>query len=147
MTEWWQFPRTADQRAVEQDEVGRIVVGAAEVWLGGGRAVPGQPVDPRVGLSQVLPLGAIVLAGQPLAGRRQVLLGVKSAENFKKQVGDTFRMGGAGYIHSVAWGEGEPAVSIHAYSPPLWRLGQYSITEDGILQRTTVSYADELRPM
>lgn len=39
------------------------------------------------------------------------------------------------------------AVSIHAYSPPLWRLGQYSITEEGVLQRTTVSYADELRPL
>lgn len=56
---------------------------------------------------------------------------------------------GPEYIHRIS---GAPdsdvgAVSIHAYSPPLWRLGQYSITEDGILQRTTVSYADELRPM
>ena len=42
-------------------------LGVAVVALGGGRAVPGQPVDPRVGLSQVLPLGAVVLAGQPLA--------------------------------------------------------------------------------
>jgi len=42
-------------------------LGVAVVALGGGRAVPGQPVDPRVGLSQVLPLGALVLAGQPLA--------------------------------------------------------------------------------
>ncbi len=42
-------------------------LGLAVVALGGGRAVPGQPVDPRVGLSQVLPLGAEVLAGQPLA--------------------------------------------------------------------------------
>jgi thymidine phosphorylase len=42
-------------------------LGVAVVALGGGRAVPGQSVDPRVGLSQVLPLGALVLAGQPLA--------------------------------------------------------------------------------
>jgi thymidine phosphorylase len=42
-------------------------LGVAVVALGGGRAVPGQPVDPRVGLSQVLPLGAVVLAGQALA--------------------------------------------------------------------------------
>jgi thymidine phosphorylase len=42
-------------------------LGVVVVALGGGRAVPGQPVDPRVGLSQVLPLGAVVLAGQALA--------------------------------------------------------------------------------
>jgi thymidine phosphorylase len=42
-------------------------LGVAVVALGGGRAVPGQPVDPRVGLSQVLPLGAVVVAGQALA--------------------------------------------------------------------------------
>lgn len=45
------------------------------------------------------------------------------------------RTGGAGYIHSVAWGGGEPAVSIHAYSPPLARVGQYKVNDDGILER------------
>jgi hypothetical protein len=39
------------------------------------------------------------------------------------------------------------ATSIHAYSPPLWRLGQYTLTEDGALTRVSVSYADELRPL
>jgi len=39
------------------------------------------------------------------------------------------------------------ATSIHAYSPPLWRLGQYTVTEDGDLRRVSVSYADELRPL
>jgi predicted metal-dependent enzyme (double-stranded beta helix superfamily) len=39
------------------------------------------------------------------------------------------------------------ATSIHAYSPPLWRLGQYTLTEDGALRRVSVSYADELRPL
>jgi hypothetical protein len=29
----------------------------------------------------------------------------------------------------------------------LWRLGQYDITEDGLMRRVSVSYADELRPM
>ena len=42
-------------------------IGLAVVALGGGRARPGQAVDPRVGLSHVLPLGAAVLAGQSLA--------------------------------------------------------------------------------
>jgi hypothetical protein len=39
------------------------------------------------------------------------------------------------------------AVSIHAYSPPLWRMGQYTVAADGALHRLSVSYADELRPL
>jgi hypothetical protein len=35
---------------------------------------------------------------------------------------------------------------VHAYSPPLWRMGQYSVKE-GVLRRMSVSYADELRPL
>jgi len=42
-------------------------IGLAVVALGGGRSRPGDRVDPRVGLSQVLPLGTHVRAGQPLA--------------------------------------------------------------------------------
>jgi predicted metal-dependent enzyme (double-stranded beta helix superfamily) len=43
--------------------------------------------------------------------------------------------------------ETETAISIHAYSAPLWRLGQYSVDADGGLRRLSVSYADELRPL
>jgi predicted metal-dependent enzyme (double-stranded beta helix superfamily) len=39
------------------------------------------------------------------------------------------------------------AASIHAYSPPLWRLGQYTVDPEGALHRLSVSYADELRPL
>ena len=39
------------------------------------------------------------------------------------------------------------AISVHAYSPPLWRLGQYTVAPDGALHRMSVSYADELRPL
>jgi hypothetical protein len=48
--------------------------------------------------------------------------------------GDT-RQGPAGYIHSVAHGEGIPAVSIHCYSPPLMKVGQYRVDADGVLSR------------
>jgi hypothetical protein len=48
--------------------------------------------------------------------------------------GDT-RQGPAGYIHSVAHGEGIPAVSIHCYSPPLMKVGQYRVDPDGVLRR------------
>jgi Cysteine dioxygenase type I len=45
------------------------------------------------------------------------------------------RQGPAGYIHSVAHGEGAPAVSIHCYSPPLMKVGQYRVDTEGVLRR------------
>lgn len=48
----------------------------------------------------------------------------------------TVRTGGPGYIHSVTHLEGQPAVSLHAYSPPLKQVGQYVVNEEGILQRS-----------
>ncbi|MBC6460730.1 cysteine dioxygenase [Actinomadura sp. HBU206391] len=53
---------------------------------------------------------------------------------------------GPDHIHRLVGAAGD-SVSIHAYSPPLWRLGQYVITDDGVMRRTSVSYADELRPL
>jgi predicted metal-dependent enzyme (double-stranded beta helix superfamily) len=53
---------------------------------------------------------------------------------------------GPSHIHRLTCAEPR-AVSIHAYSPPLWRLGQYSVDGDGALHRVSVSYADELRPL
>ncbi len=45
------------------------------------------------------------------------------------------RGGHGGYIHAVAHQRGEPAVSIHAYCPPLIQVGQYRVDEQGRLQR------------
>lgn len=53
---------------------------------------------------------------------------------------------GPDHIHRMG-GAVDGSVSLHAYSPPLWRMGQYSITADGVLRRNSVSYADELRPV
>jgi hypothetical protein len=53
---------------------------------------------------------------------------------------------GPEHIHRLVGAE-DRSVSIHAYSPPLWRLGQYSISDDGVMRRLSVSYADELRPL
>jgi predicted metal-dependent enzyme (double-stranded beta helix superfamily) len=50
-------------------------------------------------------------------------------------------------IHRVAHAGGGPAVTIHAYSPPLWRMGAYEIEADGGLRRHSLSYAEELRPL
>jgi hypothetical protein len=53
---------------------------------------------------------------------------------------------GPDHIHRLT-GLDAGSVSIHAYSPPLWRLGQYAVDGDGVLTRSSVSYADELRPI
>jgi Cysteine dioxygenase type I len=45
------------------------------------------------------------------------------------------RQGPAGYIHSVAHGGGAPAVTIHCYSPPLLKVGQYRVDPSGVLRR------------
>ena len=53
---------------------------------------------------------------------------------------------GPDHIHRLT-DESEQAISLHAYSPPLWRLGQYSIDDSGVMRRVSVCYADELRPL
>lgn len=59
--------------------------------------------------------------------------------------GEAFSFG-PDHIHRLT-GEQERSVSIHAYSPPLWRLGQYAIDGEGVMRRQSISYADELRPV
>lgn len=53
---------------------------------------------------------------------------------------------GPEHIHRLT-GDQPRSVSIHVYSPPLWRLGRYSIDPDGVMRRVHVSYADEPRPV
>jgi predicted metal-dependent enzyme (double-stranded beta helix superfamily) len=53
---------------------------------------------------------------------------------------------GPDHIHRLT-GEAEQTISLHAYSPPLWRLGQYIIDDGGVMRRVSVCYADELRPL
>ena len=43
--------------------------------------------------------------------------------------------------------EGEPAGSVHAYSPPLERMGSYVVEPGGALRRQSLGGADELRPL
>ena len=48
-------------------------------------------------------------------------------------------------IHRVLHHGDGPAVTIHAYSPPLTRTGAYRITPDGALQRESLSFEEELK--
>lgn len=53
---------------------------------------------------------------------------------------------GSDHIHRLT-DESVQAVSLHAYSPPLWRLGAYTIDDSGVMRRMSTCYADELRPL
>ena len=48
-------------------------------------------------------------------------------------------------IHRVLHAGDGPAVTIHAYSPPLCRTGTYRISQDGELQRQSQPFEVELR--
>jgi predicted metal-dependent enzyme (double-stranded beta helix superfamily) len=50
-------------------------------------------------------------------------------------------------IHRVLHAGDVPAVTIHAYSPPLRTVGAYELGEDGRLRRHAQPSADELRPV
>ena len=72
--QWRRFlPEATVMREVTAQEAGIVqaidgeALGLAVVGLGGGRVVESDPVDPAVGLSDVVRLGARVEKGQPLA--------------------------------------------------------------------------------
>ena len=50
-------------------------------------------------------------------------------------------------IHRVQHAGTEPSVTIHAYSPPLDRMGQYEIGPNGTLQRYSQDANEELKPV
>ena len=54
------------------------------------------------------------------------------------------RQGGPGYIHRVNHAEGEPAVTVHVYSPRLDWVGQYRLGSDGIVLREVRPGRNEL---
>jgi hypothetical protein len=58
--------------------------------------------------------------------------------------GDTVSLPATAIHRVLHAGEG-PAVSIHAYSPPLTRTGAYRVTDDGRLEREALGVESELR--
>jgi predicted metal-dependent enzyme (double-stranded beta helix superfamily) len=50
-------------------------------------------------------------------------------------------------IHRMSHAGGGPAISLHAYSPPLNRMGAYAVDEMGVLTRSSIPYSEELRPV
>jgi hypothetical protein len=60
------------------------------------------------------------------------------------RAGDSFFLAPSA-IHRVRHDGGAPAVTIHAYSPPLRVQGVYRVAADGALERDAVPYTEELR--
>jgi Cysteine dioxygenase type I len=53
----------------------------------------------------------------------------------------------ASHVHRLQHVGDRPSVSIHAYSPPLVKMGAYVVREDGVLERRTIPASEELRPI
>ena len=91
-----------------------------------------------------LSAGALSVVRGAVREERLVLGGAPAART--AAAGEAFTFGPAD-IHRVSHAGSEPAVTIHAYSPPLWRMGAYEVAPTGELRRHSVSYAEELRPL
>ena len=88
--------------------------------------------------------GAVAVAAGAVREERLVLGGAPDART--AAAGEAFTFGPAD-IHRVSHAGSEPAVTVHAYSPPLWRMGAYEVLPTGELRRWSLSYAEELRPI
>ena len=87
--------------------------------------------------------GAVAVVEGELVEERLVVGGPPRVR--RHRAGDVFDFA-ASHVHRMRDESVTPAVSIHAYSPPLWRMGTYAVDPDGTLRRTSISYAEELRP-
>jgi hypothetical protein len=91
-----------------------------------------------------LSAGAVAVVEGTVREERLVLGGDPLRRTFG--AGQTFHFS-ASEIHRVSNPSAAPAVTLHAYSPPLWRMGAYEVQPSGVLARHSVSYAEELRPV
>src|SRR4051794_6522931 len=87
--------------------------------------------------------GAVTVVGGAVYEER---LGLGQNDSNVYVAGDTFDFT-ASEIHRVThWGD-EAAVTLHAYSPRLRRLGAYAVAPGGALKRHPLGYGEELRPV
>lgn len=88
--------------------------------------------------------GAVAVVEGELIEERLVLGGPPL--RIRHRAGEVFDFDSA-HVHRMRQDSDTPAVSIHVYSPPLWRMGSYAVNPaDGTLRRQSISYAEELRP-
>ena len=85
---------------------------------------------------------AIVVVEGAVVEERLALTGPAVARRFG--AGQFFQLSPSA-IHRVRHDGGAPALTIHAYSPPLRRQGVYRTAPDGTLERDATPYSEELR--
>ena len=88
--------------------------------------------------------GAVAVVAGEIVEERLVLGG--APRRLRHGTGSVFCFD-ASHVHRMSHDSGGAAVSIPAYSPPLWRMGTYTVGADGTLRRRSISYAEELRPV
>lgn len=88
--------------------------------------------------------GAVAVVEGEVVEERLVLGGAPHERHHR--AGEVFDFD-ASHVHRMRRDSDGPAVSIHAYSPPLWRMGAYAVARDGTLRRQSISSAEELRPV
>lgn len=87
--------------------------------------------------------GAVAVAAGRVRDERLTVGGAPRSRTYA--AGESFDFSSAD-IHRMAHAGGGPAISIHAYSPPLRQMGSYAVGAGGVLQRMPVPYSEELRP-
>jgi Cysteine dioxygenase type I len=90
-----------------------------------------------------LSAGAITVVSGSVREERLALGGDPLVRTFDS--GDSFHLG-VSAIHRIMHAGDGPAVTIHAYSPPLTRQGVYRTAADGALERDAQPFTEELRP-
>ncbi len=88
--------------------------------------------------------GAVVVAQGAVVEERLRLGGDPDVRRYGP--GDVFDFSPVD-IHRVTHGGTTPATTLHAYSPPLRRLGAYRIQPGGALERHPLAKDEELRPL
>jgi len=86
--------------------------------------------------------GAVAVVAGEIVEERLVVGG--PPRQVARRAGEVFHFD-ASHVHRMRKDDAALAVSIHAYSPPLSRMGAYEIDADGALLRRSISSAEELR--
>jgi predicted metal-dependent enzyme (double-stranded beta helix superfamily) len=88
--------------------------------------------------------GAVVVAQGAVVEERLRVGGPASVRRYAP--GDVFDFSPVD-IHRVVHAGAAPATTLHAYSPPLRRMGAYLIQPGGALERHPLAKNEELRPL
>jgi predicted metal-dependent enzyme (double-stranded beta helix superfamily) len=87
--------------------------------------------------------GAVAVVSGDVREERLAIGGQPRGRRFR--AGEAFHFSPSD-IHRVRHDGADPAVTLHVYSPPLARMGAYTIGADGVLARSTMPSSQELRP-